>query len=232
MARRPPASLTHPPSDTLAEQAAVAVREMVHDGVLLPGQPVRQSVIAQQLGVSRVPVREALKSLQAEGLVEPAASGGFVVVRLSADELAQVYLMRRLLETEMVSRIEAVPVAEIHALSELNHRMAALVDAPSRELRALNYDFHFRIFRLSGLTHVVAETARLWAQSAPYRSIYTTERDIRARIVAEHEAIVQALRDRDTELLVARTDQHRDASQREVISVLSRPERPTTSLRR
>src|SRR5262245_28987329 len=123
---------------SLAERAVLALRELVHDGVLLPGQPIRQAAIAEQLGISRVPVREALKNLEAEGLVEPSPSGGFVVARLSADELSQIYLMRRLLETELLRRITSVPEAELGALTELNGRMAELIDNPSRELRHLN----------------------------------------------------------------------------------------------
>lgn len=214
------------PPDTLAGRAVSSVREMVHDGVLLPGQQIRQAAMAEQLGISRVPLREALKSLQAEGLVEPAPGGGFVVVRLTAEELEQVYLMRTLLETEMNRHVADVPADELDELADLNRRMAELIDTPSREIRILNHEFHFRIFRLSGLTHVVTETARLWAQSAPYRSIYTTERSVRERIVAEHDAIVQALRANDTAKLIAETDAHRQAAQREVISVLSRPTAP------
>ncbi|HEX4251354.1 MAG TPA: GntR family transcriptional regulator, partial [Pseudonocardia sp.] len=87
---------------SLAEQAVMAVRELIHDGQLLPGQPIRQVAIAERLGMSRVPLREALQNLQAEGLVRPSATGGFVVTRLSSTELAEFYLMRRLLETELL----------------------------------------------------------------------------------------------------------------------------------
>jgi DNA-binding GntR family transcriptional regulator len=216
--------------ESLSERAVLAVREMVHDGVLLPGQPIRQAALAEQLGISRVPVREALKNLQAEGLVAASASGGFEVARLSAEELSQIYLMRRLLETELLRRIESVPGSrldgEIAALAELNEQMAELVDNPSRELRRLNREFHFRMFTLCGLTHIVSEVSRLWDRTAPYRLVYSTERAARARIVAEHDSLVEALRQGDTGSLVTVMDAHRDTSQLDVISVLSRPHTP------
>ena len=209
--------------DSLAERAALALREMVHDGVLLPGQPIRQGAVADQLGISRVPVREALKSLQADGLVEAAPAGGFVVVRLSSAELSQIYLMRRLLETELLRRIDTVTDADLAELTGLNARMAALVDEPTRELRVLNERFHFAMFALSGLTHVVTEVRRLWDRTAPYRLVYSAEHAARARIVAEHDGLVAALRAGDTARLVRLTDEHRHTSERDVVSVLSRP---------
>jgi DNA-binding GntR family transcriptional regulator len=215
---------TTSPTASLAERAVLAVRELIHDGGLLPGQPIRQLALAEQLGMSRVPLREALKNLQADGLVTASPTGGFEVTRLSADELGQFYLMRRLLESELLRRVEAVPESELELLAGLNARMAEMVDQPSRELRALNREFHFRIFGLAGgLGHVVAEVSRLWDRTVPYRAVYSSDRSARALIVAEHDALVAALGDRDVERLVEVMDGHRAASEREVVHVLTRP---------
>jgi DNA-binding GntR family transcriptional regulator len=209
--------------DTLAERAALALREMVRDGVLLPGQPIRQGAVAEQLGISRVPVREALKGLEADGLVEASPTGGFVVVRLSAEELSQIYLMRRLLETELLSRIDSATEPDLATLNALNARMADLIDKPTRELASLNEQFHFEMFALAGLRHVLVEVQRLWHRTAPYRLVYSAERAARERIVGEHDGLVRALRAGDTELLVRLADEHRHTSERDVVSVLSRP---------
>lgn len=208
---------------SLAERAVLAVRELIHDGELLPGQPIRQVALAERLGMSRVPVREALQNLQAEGLVQPSVTGGFVVTRLSAAELGQFYLMRRLLETELLRRVESVPAAELDRLTELNSEMAALVDAPSRALRELNREFHFRMFRLPGLDHVVGEVSRLWDRTVPYRAVYSSERAARARIVREHQLMIDAVRAGEVDRLVEVMDTHRRTSEREVIEVLTRP---------
>jgi DNA-binding GntR family transcriptional regulator len=221
-----PAPAAIPPRhtpDSLAERAGLALREMVHDGVLLPGAPIRQGAIADQFGISRVPVREALKSLQADGLVVAAPTGGFEVARLSTAELSQIYLMRRLLETELLGQVRSAADADLARLTELNARMADLVDSPTRELRSLNEQFHFQMFALSGLDHVVAEVRRLWHKTAPYRLVYSAERDARARIVTEHDAMVAALRAGDTELLVRQMDEHRQRSEHDVVTVLSQP---------
>lgn len=210
-------------SASLAERAVVAVRELIHDGHLLPGQPIRQAAIAEQLGMSRVPVREALQNLQADGLVQASATGGFVVTRLSSTELAQFYLMRRLLETELLRRIESVPAGELDRLTELNGQMADLVDSPSKSLRALNREFHFRMFQLVGLDHVVTEVGRLWDRTIPYRTVYSSDRSARVRIVDEHQLLIDALARGEHDQLITVMDTHREASQVAVIQVLTRP---------
>jgi DNA-binding GntR family transcriptional regulator len=214
-------------SASLAERAVLAVRQRIHDGQLLPGQPIRQVAVAEELGMSRVPLREALKTLQAEGLVGPGPSGGFAVTRLSADELGQFYLMRRLLESEVLRRVNGVSEADLQRLTELNARMGDLVDAPSPEWRPLNHEFHFRIFGLGGdLGHVLTEIGRLWDRTAPYRAVYSSERTVRARVVEEHAALIAALRECDVERLVQLMDVHRGTSEHEVLQVLTRPGLP------
>ena len=130
---------------------------------------------------------------------------------------------RRLLETEMLRRTGSVTADEVAAIAELNARMAAMVDQPStREWKRLNRELHFRMFRLSGLSHVVAEVSRLWDQTEPYRSVYSSQHDTRARIVAEHDALITALARGATEELIGHMDRHRGASERDVVSVLTR----------
>ena len=216
--------MTAAPTVSLAERAILALRDMVHDGVLLPGQPIRQAAIAEQLGISRVPVREALANLQAEGLVDASPGGGFVVARLSADELAEIYLMRRLLETELLRRAGAAGTDEISALAELNARMDSLVGQWSaHEWKRLNRELHFRMFRLSGLSHVVAEVSRLWDKTEPYRSVYSSQHAVRVRIITEHDRLIDALRRGASEELIEHMDSHRGASERDVVSILTSP---------
>jgi DNA-binding GntR family transcriptional regulator len=76
---------------------------------------------------------------------------------------------------------------------------------------------------LARLRHVLVEVQRLWHRTAPYRLVYSAERAARERIVAEHDGLVRALRAGDTESLVRLADEHRHTSERDVVSVLSRP---------
>src|ERR1700753_537257 len=82
------------------------IREMITKGVLAPGVHLRQAELADQFGVSRVPVREALKLLAAESLVLHDQNRGFFVASVSSDEARQLYRIRQLLEGEVLSTIE------------------------------------------------------------------------------------------------------------------------------
>src|SRR5678815_5398232 len=86
---------------------AESLREEILRGVLAPGQALRQEELAERFGVSRLPVRDALLRLEAQGLVHVYPNRGAFVISLSADEVSEIYEMRILLEGDIIER--AVP---------------------------------------------------------------------------------------------------------------------------
>jgi DNA-binding GntR family transcriptional regulator len=207
-----------PPRKTSATGQAVShvvdeIKQLIVSGELLPGQQIRQEQMAAALGVSRLPVREALRQLAADGLVVHEQHVGFAVARLSRAEFDQVYLMRRLLETEVIRSLPQ-PATEqldqIAALAEEVERAAAEVDLP--RMRTLNSRFHFAIFALSELHLVVGEIRRIWTWALPYHAVYLHDETGRARILAEHRAMVTALGAGDVDRLVELMDTHRAGS--------------------
>lgn len=206
-----------PPRKTGADQAVTRVvdgiKEMIVSGVLLPGQQIRQEQMAAALGLSRLPVREGLRQLVADGLVTHEHHVGFAVARLSRAEFDQVYLMRRLLETEVIRSLPvptAEQIARIEALAEQVERAAA--DGHVGRMRARNTEFHLAIFGLSELNLLVGEITRIWAWALPYQSVYLHDEAGRSRIVAEHQEMLAALRGGDRDLLVSLMDAHRAGS--------------------
>ncbi|WP_433521431.1 GntR family transcriptional regulator [Nocardia pseudovaccinii] len=194
-----------------------AIRGMILDGELLPGQQIRQEQMATRLGVSRLPVREGLRQLMADGLVSHEHNVGFAVTRLSQSEFSQIYLMRRLLESEVLA--SAVPADDslLAYLEELNDNIEVAGEALDLgTARALNRDFHFAIFRLSPLTLVVAEIERIWAWAMPYHAVSLQDAAARARIVAEHRAMIVALREGRNEVLLSLMDEHRQGSEEQL----------------
>lgn len=189
------------------------ITRMIVSGELLPGQQIRQEHMAAALGVSRLPVREALRQLAADGLVVHEQHVGFAVTRLSRSEFDQVYLMRRLLETEVIRSLPRPGTDEldhIAALAEEVERAAAEMDLP--RMRILNTRFHFAIFDLSELNLVVGQIKRVWTWALPYHAVYLHDEAGRARILAEHRGMVAALGAGDVERLVELMDTHRAGS--------------------
>jgi DNA-binding GntR family transcriptional regulator len=187
------------------------IRTMLRTGELMPGQQVRQEQLALRLGVSRVPVREALKALESDRVLRHSPHVGYSVARLGADELRQTYLMRRALETEVLLAVPRLGAAELRELMEINNRIADEVDTGDvARIAAVNHDFHFAIFRHSGLNIVVDEVERIWRMTEAYRSVHLYDAKARKRVVREHKSMISALRRGDNPGLVELMNTHRD----------------------
>jgi DNA-binding GntR family transcriptional regulator len=203
---------------TAAQRATNVVREMITGRELLPGQQMRQEELSRSLGLSRSPLREALRALESEGLVRHVPNQGYFVSRLDADELRQVYLMRRLLETDVLRSLPRQSRDQLARLRTANDLVATAETTP--DALAANRGFHFAIFELSPLELVVQHVERLWTLSEPYQAAYLLLPETRARIVREHGALIRALRQHDLKQLVAVANAHRAASERAVLTLL------------
>lgn len=196
------------------EVVIAELRRMIHDGRLLPGEKIHQDTLADELGVSRIPVREALKTLTADGLVQHTMNAGFRVTRLNSAEFDQLYRMRRLLETEVVLAMRPPGTDELTHLRALNEAVAQAAAEPDIPMMMRhNRELHFTIFRISGLDLIVKELERLWDLAMPYQSLFVYDIAARTRVVREHDAIVEALGTGDSEHAAALMDSHRNGPQ-------------------
>lgn len=233
-AGQPTAARSQDRADSGAVGRAVdQLREMVASMELLPGHAVRQEALAERLGVSRAPVREALRILASEGLLEHTRNVGYAVKRLTASEFEQTYLMRRALETEVLRALPALTSRQLEELDRVNRAIEEAVGGSGSgetdpagavaTIRRLNIDFHFALFRASGLDLVVDELRRIWALSDAYRSAYLVEPAARRRIVAEHDEMIAALRAGDHDRVVALMDEHRHGTRNQITALLAQP---------
>lgn len=194
---------------TRVGQCVDEIRSLILSGEFLPGQALRQSALAERLGTSRIPVREALTMLQTEGIVNYMPHVGHTVARLTTEQLSEIYAMRKMIETEMLKAIDLSTV-DVDHLQELN---GAIENASSNleidSVTQLNLEFHFELFAYSGRSVMLAEVRRLWNMSGFYRSIQVYDLQHRTEIITEHQRIIDAVRRQDTDLLVAAMDTHR-----------------------
>ncbi len=189
-----------PPREHGAAAAHVAdrIREAIIRGEYPPGTRIRQEELAVDSGASRVPVREALRMLEAEGLVTLVANTGAWVSSLSLAECQEIYRVRERVEPLLLRMSgPSLDDATLDRLDALAGRMAETDDAET----FLELDREFHLLTYTGTETVVLTDLvhRLWNRTQSYRRVYTGLMDARASrtVHDEHRLIVGALRDHD-----------------------------------
>lgn len=199
---------------TAQDAVLASLRSDILTGGLGPGDQVVQEALAEKYGVSRVPLREALKTLESEGQVIYHPHRGYFVAELSVDDLLEVYRLRTILESEAIRK--AVPTLsddDVASLADLHHEIdEAAADGDLIAMTSANRRFHFAIFDASGLPRLSRLLGQLWEATDAYRALYYSSADNRLRVAGEHADMLDALRTRDTDRLVTLHDAHRDHS--------------------
>ncbi|MEV6327911.1 GntR family transcriptional regulator [Streptomyces sp. NPDC051909] len=213
--RRPP---------TAQQFVLTELRRAITTGELRPGDPIRQDALAARLDVSRVPLREALKTLEAEGLVVHHVHRGYYVAELSLADLEEIYRIRRLLETEAVrTALVRAPDGLADALERIQEEVERAAGAGDVTVMAeANRRFHFTLIEASGMPRLVRLIATLWDATDAYRALYYAEDPHRERAVHEHRAVVSAVAEGDETAALRWLDEHRDHAVAALRRVLDR----------
>lgn len=182
-------------------QAAVLteLRQRIIRGEVLPGQAIRQEVLASELGVSRLPVREALVVLQSERLVDYTQHKGYVVAVLDEDDLVQTYDLRHILEDVAVDQaVKNLSDENIETLRRLMVEIQAAEPSTSKAERIeRNRKFHFALFEASNNKRLVSLLSQLWDTCDRYRAFYYPEAPALDRVPTGHDDIIAAAAARD-----------------------------------
>lgn len=195
--------------DTLPMQVLNKLMDWIMDGKLKMGEKLNTEELARQLGVSRMPIREALKSLEKMGLAESIPYVGVKLVSLEQEDVLQIYLMRQLLEPLAAGEAcKKITEEQIHELEEIHKEYVPIVEADEIDAKKLylqNRKFHFAIYSISEMDRVCAMIESLWDTLSFFKLIYG--RDVIKKtngaknMIAEHQGYIDALKDRDAERL-------------------------------
>lgn len=199
---------------TAAQHAVEALRRALVAGELSPGDRIRQEEIADSLGVSLAPVREALATLEREGQVTYLPRRGYSVSQLDLDDLREIYELRAVLE-DRAARL-ALPHLDEDALRRIELAAHECVEAAAAgdvaaELDA-NRRFHFAILGSPGQQHTMRLVSLLWDSTETYRALYYNSPEARQDSLDAHERILDALAAGDAERLLAELDAHRTSA--------------------
>ena len=180
------------------------LREQILSGALSAGTRLNPVDIGASLGVSRMPVREALRQLDSEGLVTIRPNRGVVVMSLSPKEIEEIFLIRTALEILAVR--QAMPNINARTLDELGRRRRMMDEAEGdARLWVRRHDeFHDALCGLSGMPRLIAEIRRSRALLNAYMSRYYREANLTPEMDGHgHDAIIDALRTRNLTLIEA-----------------------------
>lgn len=219
-----------PLSQRTSEGVARILRTEIFAGRFAPGAPLPERALAEQLGVSRTPVREALFTLQSEGLVELTPNRGATVRMLSAHDVEQIYALRGVLET-YAAREAAQLGLDTQYLDALEDAHARLERLGSRgtaaEQARADLAFHTLISEATGSRMLQTIMGQVLAFTVSYRSNFAYPAD-RAEIVnKQHRVILDALRERDPRRAEEAMREHVESSSRFAVEHFREPARIT-----
>lgn len=197
-------------SANLPSHVQAVLQEAILNGALAPGERLFVDEVAAHFGVSKIPIREALKALEAAGWVQSQPRRGTYVRPLSRDELRETFEMRRLLEPYSAGlAAERRSEAQLGALKELLSRSAAALKAGDViALTETNSRFHSILGDAAGNKMLSESIAKLESQLRRY--FVSVEWQQRRESMAQHKAVFEAIRDRDVKLAEQLTRAHID----------------------
>jgi DNA-binding GntR family transcriptional regulator len=181
---------------TKTEAAYAALRLAIEEGRLLPGDRLRIGVLERELSVSPTPIREALRLLQADGLVDHRPHRGMVVAEFPLDRVDEVYRLREVLEPMATARaVEHASDEAIAAMREINTRLLESVKSGVRaDAARLNAAWHRRIYAEADSFYLQEFISRLW-NALPVEAVWVSTHAPDS--ADEHHAIMDAIERRD-----------------------------------
>lgn len=183
--------------------------DWIMSGKLLMGDKLNTEELANQLGVSRMPIREALSNLEKKGLAESVPYAGTRLVTLTKDDVRQIYIARTALEPVAARyACERIAEEEIRELKEIQEQYKQVVrqeELDAVDVYRLNRLFHFSMYKASALHRVCSMIESLWDNLSFFKLIYgqklLDKKESRENMINEHQSYLDALENRDSDLI-------------------------------
>lgn len=183
--------------------------EWIMSGKLSMGDKLNTEELASQLGVSRMPIREALSNLEKKGLAESIPYVGTRLITLTKEDVRQIYIARTALEPVAARyACEKITEEEIQNLEKIQEEYKRIVSQDSIDaidVYQQNRLYHFSIYKASQLDRVCSMIESLWDNLSFFKLVYgqklLLKEESRRNMIAEHESYLEALKNHDSELI-------------------------------
>lgn len=188
------------------------LRRVILEGFVPPGTAIPVGEIAEMFGVSAIPVRESLKTLSGEGLVQHRTNAGYTVAQLTASELAEMYVVRETLESAaLAAAVANATDADREHVADVNQLLEkAVLDDDSQTYHRQSRHFHLGLTRPSRMHRLLHMLESAWNITEPVQLMVHVPRVDRSLLHEDHNKMLDAFLSRDVErLLTAATVHHR-----------------------
>lgn len=188
-----------PLSQRTSEGVARVLRSEIFSGELKPGEPLRERLLAEQLGVSRTPVREALFTLQSEGLIELTPNRGATVRTITSHDIMQVYTLREVLESYAAKEAATGRTDDdLEALEDAHAKLVRISPSGNASQQAIaDLAFHTLVAEATGSRMLQTTMGHVLAFTVSFRSNYSYPAERSAIAVEQHRAVLDAIHARD-----------------------------------
>ena len=209
---------------TIAQSVAEQIREQILRREIKGGEPLRQDAIAKSFGTSIIPVREALRQLAAEGLVELQSHRGAVATELTLDKALEWINLRRLIETDLISAAIDKITEEDLAKAE---RVLGRFDRAMEERTEIdhwsdyNFEFHSTLYAPANRPETMKVLASLHAKCDRYLRLQLLTGDHIERAEEEHQQLIDLCRKRDKRAAKTLTNDHIIGVEEDIVEALS-----------
>jgi DNA-binding GntR family transcriptional regulator len=209
---------------TLSARIADQLRQSILDGTHPAGAQLRQDALGDAYGVSRIPVREALFQLEAEGLVKIIPQKGAIVSELSLDEINDVFDLRRILEPRMLAQSGPRMVAgDFAVLDDIQRRFERAIAAGNiSEWGQLNADFHMALYARAQQPRTQGIVAALLQTSDRYARLQLSNTTAMGIAEKEHAQLIALCRRAEIDEACRFLERHIEAVRKDLLRVVGR----------
>lgn len=194
---------------SLVSKAYGHIREGILSGRYAPNASLRLQALASEIGVSIIPVREALRQLEAEHLVQISQNRGAQVAPLALEDVQDAYSVRIVLEVEALRRsFPRLTTKDVRRARALTNRMMQLMRRDDEAAFEAHRELHFVLYEKAGSPWMLRMIDMLWGHTERYRRLATVLRGDAELIGAEHSAVVDAIEEGNKDAALSALQKH------------------------
>lgn len=202
------------------------LRDAIIQGVIPVGERINESIYSEKMNISRTPVREALRRIQEEGLVEYVPHYGVVVKKITIDDAKEIYQIRKALD--VLATINAMKIMTEAEFEEMRHLLVKTDEADEsgnvKLVVELSKEFNDMIYRFARMPRLDVIVKKLRQYLVRFRDISLTEDNRRRKALDEHWLLYKYMKQQNVEMLTAITNEHLDFSEKFILQTMERLE--------